>query len=263
MKDGIGELKTVELLDGICGKVEDYELIGRNTGDTDQDNVATMVWLRAEPNNVAYRVNPRIGLERMEIKAYCEHLIEQVETSLVQRLQGEGDVEPIASARSFLCELETQECVGDPKERLRLRHEQEERSRQGKKKRRTARNDVSPSHIWEQLGSGCCRGLQPAKSLFNDQIGGVEQCQAECIRTAACRFAMQGWGHAPAWCVLAETCERPLDNSSTACGSTGANGVVTWELSRGTPSSPPKTKKKKKKKGQPKSQKKSTAKSEL
>ena len=65
-----------------------------------------MVWLRADPNNMAHKVNPRVGLERAEIKAYCEHLIEEVEERLSDRLQGEGDV--IKSARAFLCEEATQ-----------------------------------------------------------------------------------------------------------------------------------------------------------
>ena len=47
-----------------------------------------------------------MGLERAEIKAYCEHLIEDVEESLSARLQ--GDDEAIESARAFLCEQASQ-----------------------------------------------------------------------------------------------------------------------------------------------------------
>ena len=47
--------------------MEVYELMGRSTANTELDNVKEMVWQRADPNNVAYKVNPRIGEERLQV----------------------------------------------------------------------------------------------------------------------------------------------------------------------------------------------------
>ena len=49
-------------------KVEGYELMGRSTANTELDNVKDMTWQRADPNNVAYKVNQRIGEERLQVR---------------------------------------------------------------------------------------------------------------------------------------------------------------------------------------------------
>ena len=65
LPSGIGALKTVELLEGLCSKVEVYELMGRSTQDTETEvspDMDKMTWQRADPDNMAHKVNVRIGL---------------------------------------------------------------------------------------------------------------------------------------------------------------------------------------------------------
>ena len=55
----------MELLEGLCSKVEVYELMGRSTQDTETEvspDMDKMTWQRADPDNMAHKVNVRIGL---------------------------------------------------------------------------------------------------------------------------------------------------------------------------------------------------------
>ena len=170
LPSGIGALKTIELLEGLCSKVEVYELMGRSTQNTELES-REMVWQRADPNNMAHKVNPRIGEERIQIKAYCDEVLEQIEESLVDHIET-GEAGPIENARTYLCEELTQECVGDVKKRLaeRLAAEEKERlAKQAKEGRDVKGADPSASDKkqqpanWTDMGPGCCNGWDEGK----------------------------------------------------------------------------------------------------
>jgi hypothetical protein len=160
LPSGVGELKTIELLDGLCSKVEVYELMGRSTQNTELES-SEMVWQRADPNNMAHKVNPRIGEERLQIKAYCDEMLEKLEESIVDSIET-GEAGPIENARKFLCEEQTDECVGDVKARLAERLAAKEKQRLAKQavegrevkggKPRKAKQVAN----WTDMGTGCC-----------------------------------------------------------------------------------------------------------
>ena len=180
LPSGIGALKTVELLEGLCSKVEVYELMGRSTQDTETEvspDMDKMTWQRADPDNMAHKVNVRIGLVRApsllpadpasvpsaaenrgragglgarrdqgllrrhagaplhlpgnpqrrphsEIHAGAQ---ERLEESLIDHIET-GEAGAIENARSYLCEQETKECVGNAREHLVERHAEEVRA---------------------------------------------------------------------------------------------------------------------------------------
>jgi hypothetical protein len=88
---------------------------------------------------------------------------------------------------------------------------------------------------------------RPACHPRSGHMGSEAQCRGACADTERCRYAVRGWEHAPGWCVLLARCELPLDASPTGCGSSGANGVASWELHRQEPGAA-RTKKARKKK---------------
>jgi hypothetical protein len=126
----VSEFDAIELVEGLCKKMEEYELLGRDTLATDVESVK-MIWIKADPDNMAHKVNPRVGIERLEIVQYCNELLERVEESLIDRLQDELVVQ---STFSLLCEEVSQECVGDPKARLQEKLKRAEAARKLKKK---------------------------------------------------------------------------------------------------------------------------------
>ncbi len=160
LPSGIGELKTIELLDGLCSKVEVYELMGRSTQNTELES-SEMVWQRADPHNMAHKVNPRIGEERLQIKAYCDEMLERLEESIVDSIET-GETGPIANARTFLCEEQTDECVGDVKARLAARLAAQEKQRlakqavEGREVKGGKPRKAKQSANWTDMGPGCC-----------------------------------------------------------------------------------------------------------
>ena len=187
-----------------------------------------------------------MGLERLEIKSYCDDLLAEVEEQLIAQLQGEMREQTTADILTWLCEQQTQECVGDPKERLRRRHEEDERRRAHRKKKAPKAKTSTPNRpkigpAWDLLGFGCCNGLgaqvgsdyaRKLGVIFTQQLGGREQCLQACESNPLCSHATTGWQHAPAWCVLMSECRLPLDDKPGQCGSTGANGVQTYAINR-------------------------------
>ena len=160
LPSGVGELKTIELLDGLCSKVEVYELMGRSTENTELES-SEMVWQRADPNNMAHKVNPRIGEERLQIKAYCDEMLEKLEEPIVERIET-GEAGAIENARTFLCEEQTDECVGDVKARLAERLAAQEKQRlakqavEGREVKGGKPRKVKQVANWTDMGAGCC-----------------------------------------------------------------------------------------------------------
>ena len=60
---------------------------------------------------------------------------------------------------------------------------------------------------------------------------GLEECQAQCQVMPSCQFAHYGWDHARSWCSLLAICASGTldDGPAPACGSTGDNGVKTYQ----------------------------------
>ena len=88
----------------------------------------------------------------------------------------------------------------------------------------------------------------PHSALYSEDLGSdLFACKWKCEQTPGCNYVNQGWEHAPTWCMLLEECMQPLNASLRGCGSSGANGVHTWQIER-----PPEEKKKKKSKSKKK-----------
>jgi hypothetical protein len=62
-----------------------------------------------------------------QIKAYCDEMIERLEESFIAHFET-GEAGAVENSRQYLCEHETQECVGDPKQRLAERLAQQVRT---------------------------------------------------------------------------------------------------------------------------------------
>ena len=110
---------------------------------------------------MAYKVNPRIGEERVQIKAYCDEILEQIEEAVLDHVET-GAAGPIRNARTFLCEEQTQECVGNVKARLAERLAAEEKQRlakqavEGREVKGGKPSKPKQAANWTDMGAGCC-----------------------------------------------------------------------------------------------------------
>jgi len=101
-------------------------------------------------------------------------MLERLEDSFVSHFET-GEAGTIENARKYLCEQETQECVGDPKQRLAERLAQQERERlaEQKKKGREVKGAKPEGEavekqaaVWTDMGVGCCGGWDDDKGYL-------------------------------------------------------------------------------------------------
>lgn len=92
-----------------------------------------------------------------------------------------------------------------------------------------------PSRTWASclfidIGEGCCGGTSP--TIHNSPVSSANRtlCENICASEPGCVAFSFGWnGGTSLWCATYYACQVPLDHGSTACGSSGSNGVHTYQ----------------------------------
>lgn len=101
----LSELRVVELLDGLCEKMQDYTLEKLDTGEE--------IWVRVDDWD-----NLPAGKDKQEARAYskyissfCARLLEETEDELAELIQ-KGDLKPGELSKA-LCQNLSKHCYAD------------------------------------------------------------------------------------------------------------------------------------------------------
>ena len=91
---------------------------------------------------------------------------------------------------------------------------------------------------WLDLGIGCCANYeQESTKIVNKPVGNLSKCKEECLKNGNCRYVIHGWTAGTSnWCTAfnsAHSCSMPLHRGQGDCGSTGDDGVHTYEFVSG------------------------------
>jgi hypothetical protein len=95
-------------------------------------------------------------------------------------------------------------------------------------------NCVSQPSKYKDLGPGCCTGPEISKITLSSGGGAntIDECQERCDTNDKCTAFSWGWDNGNSnWCSTFTTCSE-LDNSPTGCGSSGNDGVHSYQRQR-------------------------------
>ena len=73
--------------------------------------------------------------------------------------------------------------------------------------------------------------------LFEEKVGDLQSCKEKCLEIGpTCRYVIHGWNQGKdTWCIVLSRSVNCLilDQGPKDCGSSGSNGVHTYEYSTG------------------------------
>jgi hypothetical protein len=106
-------------------------------------------------------------------------------------------------------------------------------------KQKQAAAKIAADKAWTNLGPGCCSeyGSASMELLYNDWLGGLDDCKNKCLAFVTCGFIQWGWyDNASTWCTVIPSTQLcgSLHTGTSGCGTAGNNGVQTYQYQANT-----------------------------